>query len=289
MNAAVRWAGVAGLGAGLMYFLDPDRGRGRRSLVRDKGRRMINQSSRAAGKTWRDTSNRVQGVATAGRNAFRRREAARFEFMQENWSPAARALAGAAGAGLVGWALKSRSVPSLAAGLAGAALLTRAVTNRDIRSAVGLGTHRRGIDVQKTIQIEAPVDEVYRFWTQFENFPKFMRNIREVREIGSGRSRWVAAGPAGVPVSWEAETTERLQNRLIAWKSLPGSVVENAGIVRFEPHGDGTRVTVRMSYSPPAGELGHGVASLFHADARSQLEEDLGRLKSVVERARAQA
>jgi len=140
------------------------------------------------------------------------------------------------------------------------------------------------VDIQKTIDIAAPVETVFDFWRRYENFPRFMSNVREVRDLGGGRSHWTVAGPAGVPVEWEAEITQIVPNKLIAWKTLPGATVEHAGIVRFEPNPDGTTsVAVRLSYDPPAGAVGHTVATLFGADPKTEIDADLARMKALIE------
>jgi len=108
--------------------------------------------------------------------------------------------------------------------------------------------------------------------------------VREVRDLGNGRYHWTVAGPAGIPVEWEAVITKLEPDRLIAWQSAPGSMVEQQGIVRFRPDGDDkTVVDVRLSYYPPAGAIGHAVASLFGADPKSEMDDDLMRMKSFIE------
>jgi uncharacterized membrane protein len=115
-----------------------------------------------------------------------------------------------------------------------------------------------------------------------------MRHIREVRETESGISHWVADGPAGFPVSWDAEITGLKPHQWIAWKSLDGSRIMNEGEVRFEEIDEhSTRVCVRMTYNPPGGAMGHAVATLFGADPEHQLDDDLGRLKALMETAAA--
>jgi len=146
----------------------------------------------------------------------------------------------------------------------------------------------RAVDVQKTITIDAPVEEVFRCFRNVANFPRFMAHLREVRDLGNGRSHWVAEGPAGVPVAWDAVITRSEPNRVLAWQSEPGATVANAGNIRFEPIADNrTRVTIRLSYNPPAGALGHVVAKLFGADPKSELDDDLVRLKSLIEYGKA--
>jgi uncharacterized membrane protein len=141
------------------------------------------------------------------------------------------------------------------------------------------------VDIQKTFFVDAPVEQVYDFWTDYENFPRFMSNVREVQDLGGGRSHWVVSGPGGVPIEWDSVLTEEIPGETIAWRSRPGSMLENAGAVRFSPQGEGTRVDLRLCYNPPAGGAGQAVAELLGADPRAKLNEDLGRLKALLESA----
>lgn len=208
----------------------------------------------------------------------------RFELMQENWSPAARTLMGFTGTALTLYGLKRDGFFRTVVGTAGLGILTRSITNMPVKRIVGVGAGHRAVDVQKTIHIAAPVEKVFEFWNHFQNFPKFMSNVREVQLKGENQSHWVVTGPAGVPVEWDAEIIERIPNQVIAWKTVPGSTVEHAGIIRFDSDPDGTtRVDIRMSYHPPAGAIGHAVASLFGADPKSEMDADLARMKSLIE------
>lgn len=206
----------------------------------------------------------------------------RFELLQESWSPAARMVAGGAGAALMVAATQARGGMRSLLGVAGGALLARASTNRGLRSLVGLG--ERGITVQKTIYVAAPVERVYGFWTDYQNFPRFMHNVREVLQVAENRSHWVVAGPAGLPVQWTAEITRVVPGQLIRWRSVRDSDVRHEGNVTFEATSDGgTRVLVRLSYIPPAGAFGHAVATIFGADPKSEMDADLMRMKSMIE------
>jgi uncharacterized membrane protein len=206
----------------------------------------------------------------------------RFELLQENWSPAARILAGGAGAALMLAATRARGGLCAALGISGSALLARAATNRDLASLLGFGS--RGITVQKTIHVAAPVERVFDFWTDYQNFPRFMHNVRDVRQVAENRSHWVVAGPAGVPVQWTAEVTHVVPGELIEWRSVSDSDVRHRGAVRFSHNGDGgTRVSVELSYIPPAGAFGHAVATIFGADPKSEMDADLLRMKSMIE------
>ena len=206
----------------------------------------------------------------------------RFELLQENWSPAARVIVGGAGAAMMIAATQARGAMSAVLGLAGGALVARAATNRDFASLVGLGP--RGITVQKTIHVAAPVERVFEFWTDYQNFPRFMHNVRDVRPLAENRSHWVVAGPAGVPVQWTAEVTRVIAGELIEWRSVSDSDVRHSGAVRFQQNGDGgTRLSVELSYVPPAGAFGHAVATMFGADPKSEMDADLLRMKSMIE------
>ena len=149
--------------------------------------------------------------------------------------------------------------------------------------ATGRPERRRTVDIQKTLFVDAPVDRVYEFWSDYENFPLFMSNVREVRDLGGGRSHWVVSGPGGYPIEWDAMLTEQVPAETLAWRSRPGSLLENAGVVRFRSEGAGTRVDFRLCYNPPAGGAGQAVVELLGADPRAKVNEDLGRLKALLE------
>ena len=142
---------------------------------------------------------------------------------------------------------------------------------------------RRAVDVQKTLHINAPLELVYAFWSNYENFPLFMSHVREVEDLGGGRSRWSVSGPGDVPIEWHAVLTQKGPNEVIAWRSEPGSMLENAGVIRFATTGTGTRVDLRFCYHPPAGGAGQAVAELLGSDPRAKLNEDLGRMKALLE------
>jgi uncharacterized membrane protein len=142
---------------------------------------------------------------------------------------------------------------------------------------------RRAVDIQKTLYIEAPIDQVYSFWSNYENFPLFMSHVREVEDRGDGHSHWRVSGPGGVPIEWNAVLTQQTLNEVIAWRSEGGSMLENAGMIRFTAAGTGTRVDLRFCYHPPAGGAGQAVVELLGVDPRAKLNEDLGRMKSLLE------
>lgn len=200
----------------------------------------------------------------------------------ENWSPALRLLATIGGGAFVLQGARQRGILGLAAAAAGSALALRATTNLPLARLAG-AQGRRAIDVRKTMHVRAPVEKVFDALSHYENLPAVMRNVRRVSVHPDGRSHWVVAGPAGVSVEWDAETTIFQPNELLAWRTVRHATVEHAGVIRLEREDSGTRLDVRMTYSPPAGALGHVIAKLFGADAKTELDEDLMRLKSFLE------
>lgn len=209
------------------------------------------------------------------------------EYLQDNWAPAPRVLAGTVGLGLLASAFGAprANVGTAALGFAGAAILLRAISNRPLSRLVSFSAEaEEGFMIQKTLQVYAEPDEVYGAWRALENFPSFMSHIREITPIEGGRYRWTVDGPAGVPVSWESEITADVPNELLAWRTVPGSPVQSSGVVQFEPSSyGGTRIHVRMCYRPPANAAGHAAAVVFGKDPRRQIDDDLLRFKSLLE------
>jgi uncharacterized membrane protein len=164
-----------------------------------------------------------------------------------------------------------------------------AVTALDLVTAVAATraarANARVLRLHASVTINRPPDEVYRFWRDLANLPRFMRHLESVRVGGDGRSRWTARAPAGRSVHWDAEIVRDRPSELLAWRSLPGTVVPNAGRVRFVavPGGRGTEVRVELRYAPPAGSLGRAVAKLFGEEPTLQVRDDLRRFKQVIE------
>jgi uncharacterized membrane protein len=139
--------------------------------------------------------------------------------------------------------------------------------------------HHGGIEVLRTMTLESPVERVYEFWNDFENFPRFMSHVREVKRVGPDRTHWVVAGPGGAPIEWDAVVTGRVPNEEIGWRTVEGSLIEHQGSVRFRAAGSSaTRIEVRMTYRPVGGALGHGLAALFGRDPDRVIGDDLARL-----------
>ncbi len=160
----------------------------------------------------------------------------------------------------------------------------RVSTAHGVRGPSASVPHLQGIRVKHATTIHQQPNDIYRFWRQLENLPKFMRHLESVIDLGGGRSRWRAKGPADSVVAWDAEIINDVENELIAWRSLPGSQIPNAGSVRFQPAlGEGTIVTVTLEYDPPAGLIGAAIAKLLGADPDAQVKEDLHDLKVLLE------
>jgi uncharacterized membrane protein len=141
------------------------------------------------------------------------------------------------------------------------------------------------VHVKRAVTIRKSREELYNFWRNFENLPRFMYHLEEVRVLGSGRSHWRAKAPAGMTVEWDAEVVEDRPNERIAWRSLPNADVANRGTVDFHraPGDRGTEVHVEIHYDPPGGKLGALIAKLFGEEPGEQVADDLRRLKQVME------
>ena len=178
---------------------------------------------------------------------------------------------------------------------AGAGLVYRGVTGHcSAYAALGMNTadqspaephayFDRGIHVEESVTVNKTPWELYDFWKNFENLPRFMAHLKDVKKIDEKRSHWVAKAPAGTSAEWDAEIINDEPNALIAWRSLGGATVDNAGSVRFVPGAGGTEVKVVLDYIPPAGRLGAMVAKLFGEEPGTTVREDLQRFKQVME------
>jgi uncharacterized membrane protein len=246
--SAKHFLGGAALGAGLVYFLDSE---GSKAATRYGARLGDIEGLEAANVGRGRTPADVGGLARLAGGAL-------------------------AAYGLLRRGRKGAWLRTLGLGIA-------ATAPRRSAPSPALGERRRTVDIQKSLHVEAPVDRVYAFWTAYDNFPLFMTNVRQVRDLGGGRSRWVVSGPGRRALQWDAVVTGREENTLLAWRSEPGSILNNAGAIRFSPEGSGTRLDVRFCYSPPTGRAGRAVAEFFGGDPRSRLNQDLGRLKTLLE------
>jgi uncharacterized membrane protein len=363
------WIGGAAAGAVMMYLSDPDRGKRRRALARDKMVSVANRAGDVLDVAARDVGNRMQGWrAQAARMLFRHNNMVddpvlaervrsrigraishphpihviaqqgkitlsgpvlaheRMSLLQavkavpgvldvedqlqehrsaqgipslqgagrtrqnraalhRGWPPGLRAAAMLGGSALGVYGLSRRAPAGVLLGALGMGLVARGI-GRQPFAGMAAATRARAIELQKSIHIAAAPEAVFDRWSRYENFPHFMSNVIEVQDRGEGRSHWTVSGPAGIRIEWNASLTASERPRVLAWKTDPNSAVDHAGAIHFEPTDGGTRVTVRMSYIPPAGALGHAIASLFNGDPERQMEEDLLHMKEFIESSR---
>jgi uncharacterized membrane protein len=288
-----------GLGAAAMYLMDPQAGRKRRADIRNQLESATRKVQHGADVVVRDASNRTHGLIVETRNALAARKEQAAVALQgptlghvvqssfaswnrDNWSPAQRALAASIATGMFAWGYLRGGVKGFAMCTLGGVLFARASANENIATIV----KGRGILVEKTINVDAALEQVFAYWRNLENLPQWMSHVREVRYLGGDRFHWVVDGPAGVPVEWDSELLNVVENREMTWRSVEGSQVQHTGRVRFDEEGDGTRIHIQLRYMPPGGVIGHAVARAFGVDPKSEMDDDLMRMKGAIESGR---
>jgi len=288
MRGTLALVGGAGLGAGLMYLLDPERGERRRSALSDSLAYAVN-----------DAADRFPAVASAAADAVAgaRQAASRLEtprFVSDltarldaprrvaDLSEAARRAAALRPQWRNGRIALRRRHPvsfledhrwpllGLAAGILAAGMW-------------GLWRREPG-QVRMAVTIQAPPERVFDAWSRFEDFPRFMPMVAEVRPVGEDRWHWVIAGPAGAPIEFDAVVTRRERPRVIAWTTVEGALVEHSGTARFRPTAEGgTRMEITMSWRPAGGGIGEGVAFMSGLDPEHALRDGLAAFKARLE------
>jgi uncharacterized membrane protein len=194
--------------------------------------------------------------------------------------------------------LKKKSPVGAAMLLVGGDLVRRGITGHSrLYEAVGIRTapkgqgtsisvpYELGIRVDRAVTINCPRAQVFRFFRDFSNLPRFMKHVKSVRDDGGNRSHWVVKAPAGRTVEWDAMIHNEFENEMIAWRTLPGAHVDHAGSVWFKdaPGGRGTELKVELQYNPPAGALGAVLSKLWGEEPSQQIEADLHSLKQILE------
>jgi len=198
-------------------------------------------------------------------------------------------LLGMAGGALVGSRPRRSTVGALAAvtGLVLVGLAARQPVSAALQRA---GTRRRSVRLRMSFVVPHPVSEVFRFCSDFENFPKFVRALRAVEDFGDGRSHWIGSTPSGGTLEWDALTTKFVTNRVIAWQNTPRSPVRMNGTIRFVPERTGeTCVKVALDYSAPTDRIADAVAALATRTLSRELESDIRRLGERLDDLRASA
>lgn len=190
------------------------------------------------------------------------------------------------GGAMVLMGLRQGSLRGALTALAGGGLLyqgaTKQSTIQQAQEAIGIN---KPIKVEKTVTINKPADELYRFWHDFENLPTFMKHLKSVKVHNEKRSHWIANAPLGNSVEWDADILEDRENEFISWASVEGADVDNSGFVRFKkaPGDRGTEVKVVLEYNPPGGALAATVAKLFGEEPEQQIGDELRRFKMLME------
>ena len=199
------------------------------------------------------------------------------------------------GAGLILGGLARRGIGGLILAGLGALFLERGVSGRcRVYQRLGVSSAKSdrpgvpdnlGIKVEKEITINRPVSDVFEFWKDLRNLSQHLEFIERVDLLEGKKSHWVARGFAGSKFEWDAEVINEHPNALLAWESVPGAQVQNAGSVRFEPVQDGhaTHVRVSLAYNPPGGVFGAIGARIFSQSVEDQIERDLRKLKMILE------
>ncbi|MBW4640026.1 MAG: SRPBCC family protein [Gloeocapsa sp. UFS-A4-WI-NPMV-4B04] len=187
------------------------------------------------------------------------------------------------GGAMVLMGLRQRSLRGALTAIAGGTLAYKAATDKGgIGEALGMD---KTIKVEKTVTINKPADELYRFWRKLDNLPHFMKHLKSVTVIDDKRSHWVANAPMGATVEWDADIIEERENEFISWASVEGADVDNSGFVRFKkaPGDRGTEVKVVMEYAPPGGAVTSAIAKLFGEEPEQQIGDELRRFKMLME------
>jgi uncharacterized membrane protein len=225
-----------------------------------------------------------------------------------NVSDSERAVSAVVGGLLVTSGLKKRGLGGLTLALIGAELLRRGATGHcmlydaigfssfgdgrttdeaghrsDVCGAAATVNARKAIKVERSITIGRPAQEVYEFWRDFSNLPRVLDHLVSVSDVGGGRSRWVARGPAGTRIEWDSEMVNDIPGQLIAWKTVGEPDGAHAGSVHFTPVAGGTVVKFVMDYEPPAGRLISVAAKIIGESPEQKIQSDLERLKTLFE------
>ncbi len=192
------------------------------------------------------------------------------------------------GGAMVLMGLSQRSLRGVLTAVAGGGLIyqgaTKQSTIKQAQQAI-TGSVSQAIKVEKTVTIDKPASELYHFWHNFENLPNFMKHLKSVKVYDAKRSHWIASGPLGGSVEWDADIIEDRENEFISWASVEGADVDNSGFVRFKkaPGDRGTEVKVVMEYNPPGGALTATFAKLFGEEPEQQIGDELRRFKMLME------
>jgi uncharacterized membrane protein len=209
----------------------------------------------------------------------------------ERWITAlggtALAAVGLSKRGTAGWTMVALGGAMVARGVTGycPAYKQLRINNARHGEAEPIDFFEYGIQVSKAVTINTSPQALYNFWRDFTNLPRVMSHVQSVEVLDDNRSHWVVKGPMNSRIEWDAEIINEEPYELIAWRSLAGAEIDNAGSVRFirAPGGRGTQVRVNIEYIPVAGKVGAAIARIFGEEPNQQVREDLRRFKQIME------
>lgn len=202
-------------------------------------------------------------------------------FIVGKWSPWVRILSILSGFGFIRIGMRRKNSLGLLSSSLGVALISRAITNRDLTQLIGT-VILPILKMKRSLYVAAPIEIVYDFLKDFSNYPKFMSFIRDVSVDDVGTLTWKAQAPGGTQIHWHTTVQALQQNQRIAWKSIPGSLIATEGVIQMVPTHFGTQLHIQLSYAPPAGAFGYAVAHLLGFDPKSRIDSDLRLLKNLI-------
>jgi uncharacterized membrane protein len=278
------------VGAGLVWFLDPERGAARRASARRSVRRFASEVESElgvqpewSGSDWSVGTTQFRHDDLFGPEAAAERGPARLgrDRGRARRPPLRGALTGAAGGAIAIYGLRRRGVVGSAMRTVGSTILASGL--REAAPGARQPERRRAVDAQRSVEVAASPERVYALWTDPANLPRFLGQVEQVEALGGGRWRWRVRDPRGAPIEWTTMLTRQEPASLLAWRTEPGAAVESAGLVRLQPTDKGTRVDVRVSYAPPPRVRGRAAAELLGPNPRRQLNDDLARMKALLD------
>lgn len=239
--------------------------------------------------------NNVPVTSASGKTSKKQKSKQANSFTNVGTSGRLLSLLGGAALTYYGLQKKEKSLGIGVAALGGSLLVRGATGFCPVNQALHVDTaHQasKGVEISQSLTINKPRPEVYQFWRQLENLPRFMQYLEDVRQTGPKRSHWVARIPKDIiykkklgTIEWDADIEQEEENSRIAWRSLPGADVENAGEVYFTdaPANRGTEVHATISYRPPLGAAGKLAAKLLNPVFEGMVKQDLRRFKRLLE------
>jgi uncharacterized membrane protein len=211
--------------------------------------------------------------------------------LETNVGKSERVISAVTGGALIAYGLKRRDTIGILLSLVGGGLALRGTTGHcEVYKQLGIDSAHSDywisgkVEVQKSVTINRSPAELYSFWENFENLPKFMNHLESVTKQDEIHSHWKAKAPLGLTVEWDAEITNKVANEKIEWRSTENADIPNMGQVEFNATPNrGTEVRVKFTYIAPAGKLGALAAKIFGEEPNQQVDEDLRRFKQLME------